>query len=247
MEPLREPTAELTAEQMPAVIAENAILRAASAAVREQLAALQRELHATLATVAALRAEVASAQARINELDESRARLDREVTALKQAPFQARRRRVAPTAEPRERKKPGRKAGHPGSGRARPSRIDRVEVIGAGEPCPECGSAFTGAGVVRERIVEDIEPVRPTVVTCFQIERRWGPSCRRYHESPVTAALPRHRLGWRVLLFVVSQQVAVGLSSGKLQREVATYFGLQVSQGELTSMVAEVAQLFGPT
>ncbi|MCZ7574955.1 MAG: IS66 family transposase [Ardenticatenaceae bacterium] len=246
MEPLREPNTELTAEQMPAVIAENEVLRAELAAAREQIAELQYALQAALATVAALRAEVASAQARINELDESREQLDRELTAIKQAPYQARRRRVARTAAPRERKKPGRKAGHPGSGRARPSRIDRVEVISAGERCPDCGRAFTGEGVVRERIVEEIEPVRPTVVTCFQIERRWCPTCRKYHESPVTAALPRHRLGLRVLLFVVYQKVALGLSYGKIRQELATYFGLRLSLGELPGMVAEVAQLFGP-
>jgi hypothetical protein len=34
----------------------------------------------------------------------------------------------------------------------------------------------------------------------------------------MTAALPRHRLG---------------LSYGKIQRELAAYFGLRVSQGEL--------------
>jgi broad specificity phosphatase PhoE len=96
-------------------------------------------------------------------------------------------------------------------------------------------------------VVEDIVLVRPTVITKYVIERRWCPSCRTYHEDAVTQALPRHRLGLHVLLFVVYQKVALGLSYGKIQRELRSYFGLTISAGELPSMVAQVAALFGPT
>jgi len=77
------------------------------------------------------------------------------------------------------------------------------------------------------------------------IERRWCPKCRSYHEDAITEALPRHRLGLHVLLFVVYQKVALGLSYSKIQRELRSYFGLTISAGELPSMVAEVAALFG--
>ena len=50
--------------------------------------------------------------------------------------------------------------------------------------------------------MEDIEPVQATIVTRYVIERRWCPECRKYKESPVTAALPRYRLGLQVMLFV---------------------------------------------
>jgi hypothetical protein len=53
-------------------------------------------------------------------------------------------------------------------------------------------------------------------------------------------------LGLHVLLFVVYQKVALGLSYSKIQRELRTYFGLTVSSGELPSIVAEIATLFGP-
>ncbi|GIV97995.1 MAG: hypothetical protein KatS3mg057_2652 [Herpetosiphonaceae bacterium] len=127
-----------------------------------------------------------------------------------------------------------------------PPGIDRTERIAAPDTCPDCGTACTGDGVERDRIIEDIEIVRPTVITRFIIERAWCRQCRRYHESSITAALPHHRLGWHVLLFVVYQKVAMGLSYGKIQRELQRYFGLRVSHGELPGMVAEVAQLFGP-
>jgi hypothetical protein len=95
-------------------------------------------------------------------------------------------------------------------------------------------------------VIEDIDLVRPTVVTKYVIERRWCPQCRAYHEDAVSAALPRHRLGLHVVLFVVYQKVALGLSYGKIRHELQTYFGLTISAGELPSMVAEIATLFGP-
>jgi transposase len=202
-------------------------------ALQEQLAALQAE-------VQALRAENA-------RLRDENQRLREELKALKQAPFKPRRRRKSQRKDPTKRKKQGRKAGHAGSGRSRPTRVDRTEQIAVGDHCPDCGEPLTGAGVQRERIVEDIEPVRPTQVTRYAIERRWCPCCRTYKEAPVVAALPRHRLGLKVMLFVVYQKVALGLSYGKIRRELATYFGLRISRGQLSNIVAEVADLFGPT
>jgi transposase-like protein len=95
-------------------------------------------------------------------------------------------------------------------------------------------------------VVEDIEPVRPTLITCYEIERGWCPHGRTYQENPVTAAWPRYRFGLRLMRFVVYQKVALGLSYGKIRRELTTYFGLSVSRGTLSAMVAEVARRFGP-
>src|SRR5258706_313223 len=119
--------------------------------------------------------------------------------------------------------------------------IDHTQAIPAPDTCPDCGTAFTGTGTTRDRIVEDIDLVRPTVITRYVIERRWCPQCRRYHEDAVTQALPRHRLGLHVLLFVVYQKVALGLSYSKIQHELRTYFGLTISVGELPGIVAEIA------
>src|SRR4029434_9367990 len=120
-------------------------------------------------------------------------------------------------------KQRGRAVGHVGSSRARPSHIDQTQPIPAPHTCPDCGTAFTGRGTTRTRVIEDIELLRPTVVTKYLIERRWCPRCRTYHEDAVTAALPRHRLGLHVLLFVVYQKVALGLSYSKIRHELQTY------------------------
>jgi len=208
-------------------------------AEREQLRGLLTDLQASQVQ---LRAQLADTQAQLAAVEAERQDARQELVDLKRKPFAARTRSDDTTpAKPR-----GRAVGHEGSSRRRPSRIDHTQAIPAGEVCPDCGTPFTGAGATRERVVEDIVLVRPTVITKYVIERRWCPKCRSYHEDAVTEALPRHRLGLHVLLFVVYQKVALGLSYSKIQRELRSYFGLTISAGELPSMVAEVAALFGP-
>lgn len=208
-------------------------------AERDQLRGLLADLQASQVQ---LRAQLADTQAQLAAVEAERQDTRQELVDLLRKPFTSRTRSDDTTpAKPR-----GRPAGHVGSSRRRPTRIDRTQAIPAGDTCPDCGTAFTGIGTTRERVVEDIVLVRPTVITKYVIERRWCPSCRADHEDAVTEALPRHRLGLHVLLFVVYQKVALGLSYSKIQRELHSYFGLTISMGELPSMVAEVATLFGP-
>jgi transposase len=228
---------------------ELARLQAELAALHYELAAVRAErdqLRGLLADLQAsqmqLRAQLADTQAQLAAVEAERHQTRQELLDLKRKPFTARSQSDT-TTPPKPR---GRPFGHAGSSRPRPTRIDHIQAIPAGDTCPDCGTSFSGKGITRERVVEDIVLVRPTVITKYVIERRWCPSCRTYHEDAVAEALPRHRLGLHVVLFVVYQKVALGLSYGKIQRELRSYFGLRLSAGELPGMVAEVAALFGP-
>jgi transposase len=224
------------------LLAELAALRADLATVRAEREQLRGVLADVLADLALVRAQLADTQAQLAAVEAERQQTRQELLDLKRKPFTARS-RSDETTPPKPR---GRAAGHVGSGRPRPTRIDHTQAIPAPDTCPDCGTAFTGAGTTRDRVVEDIDLVRPTVITRYVIERRWCPQCRRYHEDALTQALPRHRLGLHVLLFVVYQKVALGLSYSKIQHELRTYFGLTISVGELPGIVAEIAALFGP-
>jgi transposase len=223
--------------------AELTAMRVELATVRTERDQLRGVLADLLAEQVQLRTQLAQTQAQLAAVEAERQATRQELVDLKCAPFVARQRQPDDAAPAKSR---GRPVGHAGSGRSRPTRIDHTQAIPAGDTCPECGTPFTGTGTTRERVVEDIDLVRPTVVTKYLIERRWCPQCRSYHEDAVTDALPRHRLGLHVLLFVVYQKVALGLSYGKIQHELRSYFGLIVSAGELPGMVAEIAALFGP-
>lgn len=222
--------------------AELAPLHRDLAAVRTERDQLRGALADLLAEQVQLRAQLAQTQAQLAAVEAEHQAVRQERLDLKRKPFAARRR----TTDPAPAKPRGRAVGHVGSGRARPTRIDHTRHIPVGDTCPDCGTPFSGLGSTRERLIEDIDLARPTIVTKYVIERRWCPHCRAYHEDAVTAALPRHRLGLHVLLFVVYQKVALGLSYSKIQHELRTYFGLTVSVGELPGMVAEIAALFGP-
>ncbi len=227
------------------LVAENQRVREALDDQQTRSQQLQAALEEALADKKRLESRLAELQAIVAHLDNENERLTADRNDLKQAPFKSRRCSSSnQKASPASRR--GRPRGHPGQGRSRPERIDRTERIEIGDSCPDCGSCFTGETQLRSRVVEDIEPVRPTIVTRYEIERGWCPTCRTYKENPVTAALPRYRLGLHLMLFVVYQKVALGLSYGKIKRELATYFGLSVSRQTLQAMVSEVARLFGP-
>lgn len=209
---------------------------------------LRAALVETLAENIRLKIQLEEAQEVLSFLSTEKERLDAELKEVKQAPFKPRRACKGSvdketSAQPKKR---GRPVGHKGSGRSRPEKVDYSEFVPVGEHCPDCQTAFSGQGVERERTVEDIEPVRPTIVTRYVIERRWCPECQAYKENPVTTALPRHRLGLQVMLFVVYQKAALGLSYGKIKRELSIYFGLQVSRGTLVNIMTEVSRMFGP-
>ena len=209
--------------------AENQRLQDELSRQQRQMQHLQAAFEEVVAAKQRLESQLAEAQAAMAQLLTENEQLTTDLNELKQAPFKSGRRsattRTSPTSTGRGR--------HPGQGRRRPERIDQTERVEIGDSCPDCGTAFTGKIQVRSRVVEDIEPVRPTIVTRYEIERRWCPRCRTYQESPVTAALPRYRLGLHLMLFVVYQKVALGLSYGKIKRELETYFSLSVSRKTL--------------
>jgi len=64
---------------------------------------------------------------------------------------------------PKRSRRPGARAGHPGSRQARPLRIDRG-VEHRLPRCPECGGRLQRCHRTRTRIIEDIpEPIQPVV------------------------------------------------------------------------------------
>lgn len=235
------PTA-LSSDRLNQLQAEIAALRADLSDLRAERAQLRQVVVDLLAEQVQLRTLLADTHTQLAAVEAEHQHTHQELLDLKRKPFASR----SHPDDTMPAKPRGRAVGHPGSSRRRPIRIDHTQAIPAGDTCPDCSTPFTGTGTTRTRVVEDIVLVRPTVITKYVIERRWCPACRTYHEDPVTEALPRHRLGLHVLLFVVYQKVALGLSYSKIQRELRTYFGLTISAGELPSMIAEVGALFGP-
>jgi transposase len=95
-------------------------------------------------------------------------------------------------------KKPGRKAGHPGSRRAVPERIDERKTHRA-KCCPHCQGTLKRCAATRTRYTEDIPEDLTPVVTEHTIHRDWCPRCRKAVEPAVADALPGSMIGNRTL------------------------------------------------
>jgi uncharacterized membrane-anchored protein YhcB (DUF1043 family) len=150
-----------TADQS-AIIAQ---LQTELAVVRAELASLRAErdqFRATLVDLLAdqvqLRAHLADTQAQLAAVEVERQQTRQELVEFKRKPFVAHR-AITSDAPAKAR---GRPLGHAGAGRSRPPRIDRTQVIPAGDTGPDCGTPFSGVGTTRERVVEDLALVRPT-------------------------------------------------------------------------------------
>jgi hypothetical protein len=95
-------------------------------------------------------------------------------------------------------KKPGRKAGHAGSRRALPERIDQRKTHRAG-CCPHCQGRLKRCATTRVRYTEDIPADITPIVTEHTIHRDWCPQCKKSVEPVVPDALPGSQIGNRVL------------------------------------------------
>ena len=119
-----------------------------------------------------------------------------------------------PPAKRRGKKRPGAKAGHPGSRRVAPERID-WQVEHRADCGPDCGGRLQRCAETRVRYTEDIPEVKPEV-TEHTIHRDWCPQCRRKVEPPVTDTLPHSQLGNRVLAWSAWLHYALGNTLGQI-------------------------------
>src|SRR5262249_11041303 len=146
------PTSTASRPTIARLQAELTVVRAELDAVRAERDQLRGLLADLQASQVQLRAQLADTQAQLAAVEAERHNTRQELVDLKRKPFTTRSHSDDPTpARPR-----GRAVGHPGTSRRRPTRIDHIQAIGAGDTCPDCGAPFTGIGASRERVVEDI-------------------------------------------------------------------------------------------
>ncbi|MGH9919447.1 MAG: IS66 family transposase [Nitrososphaerales archaeon] len=144
-------------------------------------------------------------------------------------------------------KKPGRRRGHEGASRTRPTKIDAtVELDQAA--CPRCGGALSEKPTDSyTRVVEDIVPAR-AVVTEYVVRRRYCCGCRRQVSPPIPNVIDggsNERFGLRLMLLIVSLKM-LGLSYEKIGAHLKLLFDLDLTEGAMLHCVETVAKAFGP-
>jgi transposase len=134
----------------------------------------------------------------------------------------------------RRRKRPGRKAGHPGSRRPTPEPNRRADH--RLESCPECHGPLTRTNQVRTRITEDIPEAITPVVTEHTIHRDWCPRCQKAVEPVVTDALPGATLGNRTLVLSAWLHYGLGNTLSQIVAVFNHHLTLKVTPGGLVQM-----------
>jgi transposase len=140
-----------------------------------------------------------------------------------------------PNAPRRGKKKPGRKAGHVGTRRDKPLRVDQHQEHRA-DHCPECGGVLNRCSEIRTRYTEDIpENIQP-VVTEHILHRDWCPRCHKKVEPLLTDALPGATLGNRVLVLTAWLHYALGNTLSQIVEVFNFHLQLKLSPGGLVHM-----------
>ena len=190
-----------------------------------------------------LKEQLAMAQASNRQLQEG----------LEQLDCQAHR-QAAPFRRPEAQRnthpgRPGRKAGHSGSFRARPEHIDETIHVPL-ESCPQCGGDLSQKRVLVQYL-EEIPVVRPRV-TQLCTEEGWCAHCQQevYSSHPLqtgrAGGAAAVQLGPRALALACDLNKAKGLSMRKSAAILQEHFGLKITPGGLAQLVQRVGAKLQP-
>jgi len=148
-----------------------------------------------------------------------------------------------PTTTGRKGKKPGRKAGHPGSRRAAPERIDERKTHRAA-CCPRCQGQLKHCAGTRTRYIEDIPEHITPVVTEHTIHRDWCPHCKTLVEPVVPDALPGNQIGNRVLVLSAWWHYGLGITIDNVVNVLNHHLQFTVSAGALPPQWYRLQEIF---
>jgi len=205
----------------------------------KELEEVVAELEALRSQNVALHQQLQSQQQRIQQLEE--ALQAAQVVAYRQAaPF-----RIPEHKHVTVPKAPGRKAGHPGTFRPRPDRIDEAIEVALCS-CPHCGGQDFTAQARIEQFIEEVAPLRPRVtrLRTFQaICTGCGQTVRSSHplQMSLASGAAGVQLGPNALALAADLNKAKGLSMRKTCAILRDCFALQLSPGGLSQALDRLA------
>lgn len=143
------------------------------------------------------------------------------------------------------RRKPGAKAGHPGSRRKTPEKIDARQEHRL-EACPCCGGPVQRCNRTRTRIIEDIPQEITPVVTEHTIHRDYCPSCKKHVEPVVPDAMPGATLGHHVVALSSWFHYGLGVTVGQLLEILDSHLHTDITAGGLLAGWHKLAEALFP-
>ena len=190
--------------------------------------------------ISELVAENASLLSRIAKLEQQLIELSTSVPPSDDPPAPA---FVKPKRQRRRRKKPGRKAGHPGSYRQRPTQADEMVEVPL-EDCPHCHGSIENIHT-RKQYIEEVIPAQ-TVVICYRTYKGYCPHCRRKVESRHPDQIPHRMIGSRALLTAAQLKHELGVPYRKTASVLKRLCGLSITPGALVQQMSALAGWLKP-
>jgi transposase len=137
-----------------------------------------------------------------------------------------------PAADKRRRRKPGAKAGHAGSRRKTPPKID-VRVEHRLEVCPCCSGPLRRCKRTRTRVIEDIPNEIAPEVTGHTVHRDYCPNCKKHVEPVVPDAMPNATLGHHVIALSSWFHYGLGVTIGQVRDILSSHLHTEITAGGL--------------
>ncbi len=190
--------------------------------------------------IAQLEAEKASLRSRIAELEQQLMQLSDSLPSSDAPPTPE---FMKPKRQKRRRKKPGRKPGHPGSYRQRPTQADKIIEVPL-EGCPQCHGALENVHT-REQYVEEVIPAH-SVVICYRTYKGYCPHCQRKVESRHPDQIPHRMIGSRALLITAQLKHELGVPYRKTASVLKRLCGLSITPGALVQQMSALAGWLKP-
>jgi transposase len=150
---------------------------------------------------------------------------------------------MKPKHQKRRRKKPGRKPGHPGSYRQRPTKADTVVEVPL-EDCPNCHGSLENVHT-REQYVEEVIPAQ-TQVICYRTYKGYCPHCQCEVESRHPDQIPHRMVGSRALLTAAQLKHELGVPYRKTASVLKRLCGLSITPGALVQQMSDLAGWLKP-
>ena len=138
----------------------------------------------------------------------------------------------------------GRKEGHKGAGRKKPSNIDVVEHRRL-ESCPDCSGELADLGVRHRHTTEDI--VLTVSTTQYQLHKHHCDACQKTHLAPLPENLGGAvRIGPRALALAAWMRFDMRQSIGNIARFFTEGIGLSWSKGSISRRLAKLIDQLAP-
>lgn len=129
------------------------------------------------------------------------------------------------SSKEQQRNRGGAKVGHKGHGRASISEedADKVETIGLGNTCPDCGSALEDKGS-KSRAVIDCQPVKMKKIV-YRLQRKRCGKCKKLISARPPGVLRKCLYGNQLLAYVAVQHYIYGNTLGQIEKQTGVGYG----------------------